>query len=400
MTFIKGVYGAVDDAAAAWRNSIEDIRAMVWNAWGRSQGIVTGFVMTPTVGSLAVDFTAGGAIIEQRGTDINGDGRGYFVYNDVTTTVTFSAPSAASRNDAVVFCWGDPQYGALGASAASPGGPQIVVVQGVSGSTTPRTDTQIQTAIGVGGWFRFADVIIAPGNTTVQAGNITDNHPSVQSRPGPKRTQLTSSANFTRADRPAAVGARVRVWGAGGGGGAADGDGGGSGESSGGGSGEYREKYYDAASWAALARTIAVTVGTGGAGGIAGTGGNGGSTTFDTVTAAGGSGGLTGANTTTSNTISGGAGGTGGSGGDVTLTGNDGGNGVIRSNIPTFVNFGAPAPGDGGGGMTRYPPPFATGNGATGKTPGGGGSGCYANAAVDRVGGAGAPGRVVITEYF
>jgi hypothetical protein len=397
VTFIKGVYGAVDDAAAAWRNSIEDIRALIWNAWGRSQGIVTGFVMTPTVGSLAVDFTAGAGIIEQRGTDINGDGRAYFVYNDVTSTVTFSAPSAASRSDAVVFCWGDPQYGALGASAASPGGPQIVVVQGVSGSTTPRTDTQIQTAIGVGGWFRFADVIIAPGNTTVQPGNITDNHPSVQSRPGPKRTQLTISGNFTRADRPAACGARVQTWGAGGGGGASDGDGGGSSESAGGGGGEYREKYYTAAQWAALAPTIAVTVGTGGAGGVAANGGNGGNTTFDTMTAAGGVGGAVGVNTTGSNSVVGGAGGSGGSGGDVAITGSDGGNGIMRSGVPGFTNYGGASP--SGGGSTRYPT-FSNGNGGTGKTPGGGGSGCLAGAAVDRTGGAGAPGRCVITEYF
>jgi hypothetical protein len=173
MTAIKGVWGAVDSSAVAWRNDIEDYRALAWEAFHQSQGVLRGFTMTLDVGSLSVTFAPGAAIIEQRGTDINGDGRGYFVYNDVNTTVAFGTPSAASRNDAVVFAWGDPQYGALGASATPPGGPMIVVVPGVSGSTVPRTDAQIQTAIGVGGWFRFADVIIAPGNTSVQAGNVT-----------------------------------------------------------------------------------------------------------------------------------------------------------------------------------------------------------------------------------
>jgi hypothetical protein len=397
MTAIKGVYGAVDEVLAVWRNDIEDIRALIWEMFGQTQGIIRGFVMTPTVGSLALDFTAGAAIVEQRGTDITGDARAYFLYNDTTTVVTFGAPSAASRSDAVVFAWVDRQYGALGTGVTT-GGPQIIVVPGVSGSVTPRTDAQIQTAIGVGGWFRMADVVIAPGNTVVAPGNITDNHPDVLRGTGPKLTLINATGNFTRASRPAATGARVRCWGAGGGGGAADGDGGGSGESGGGGGGEYREKWYTGAAWAALAKTFSVTVGTGGTGGVAGTGGTGGDTIFDTVTAKGGLGGATGSNTTTNNSIAGGAGGSGGAGGDLAIPGGEGGNGIIRSNIPTFTNYGGASP--NGGGTTRYPPPFATGNGGAGKAPGGGGSGCYANAAVDRIGGAGAAGRVEVTEFF
>lgn len=399
MTFIKGVYGAVDNVGAAWRNDIEDIRAMIWNAWGRSQGIITGFVMTPNVGSLAVDFTAGQALIEQRGTDINGDARAYFVYNDVTTTVTFAAPSAASRNDAVVFCWGDPQYGALGASVTAPGGPQIVVVQGVSGSTTPRTDTQIQTAIGVGGWFRFADVIIAPGNTTVQPGNITDNHPEVLTRPGPKATVQNATGNFTRADRPSAIGARVRCWSGGGGGGAMDGTPvGAQGESGGGASGNYSEKWYTGAAWAALPKTISVTVGTGGAGGTATVGGTGGTTIFDVINVPGGGGGAEGVATSGTNGALGGAAGATPTGGDINIQGSDGGRGRVLSGAALFTGFGGAAPNGGG---AAYFPTFVAGNGAAGKAPGGGGSGAFgAGSSSDRVGGAGAAGRVEITEFF
>lgn len=172
MTQLRGVPGAVDDVAVAYRNDIEDDRALIWDAFGRVQGVLHGLVMTEDAGSLSVTFTAGAAVVEERGTDINGDKRGYYLFEDVSFVVTFAAPDAASRNDAVVVCWADPQYGALGASVSGPG-PQVVVVKGVSGSTVPRTDTEINTAVGPGGWFRYADVIIAPGNTQIAPANVT-----------------------------------------------------------------------------------------------------------------------------------------------------------------------------------------------------------------------------------
>lgn len=173
MTAIRGVWGAVqDDGTTPYRNHAEDIRAAVWDQLGRRQGVIDGFDMTLDSGSLSVTFAAGSALIEERGTDINGDARGYHVFNDVTTQVSFDAPDASSRNDAVVFAWADPQYGALGASVSGEG-PQIVIVKGTSGSTTPRTDTQINDEIGVGGWFRYADVVIDNGDTEVDPANVT-----------------------------------------------------------------------------------------------------------------------------------------------------------------------------------------------------------------------------------
>lgn len=172
MTFIRGVPGAVNDVGGAYRNNIEDDRAQIWDAFHRRQGILQGFGHTIDPGSLSLTFAAGSAIVEERGTDITGNARGYHVNEIVSRQVVFDAPSAAARNDAVVFAWADPQYGALGASVAGPG-PQIVIVKGVSGTTTPRTDTQINTAVGPGGWFRYADVRIDPGNTSVQAANLS-----------------------------------------------------------------------------------------------------------------------------------------------------------------------------------------------------------------------------------
>lgn len=183
MTVIRGAFGAVDELGAAYRNDVEDVRAMVYHALGGTQGILDGFVMSTVAAAMEVDFTAGQALIEERGVDINGDDRGYFVFATTTTTVTFDAASVADRNDAVVFAWPDPQYGTIGAGV-SVAGPQIVVVKGVSGSTTPRTDSEINTAIGVGGWFRYADVIIDSTDTEINPANITLTYPNANDRVG------------------------------------------------------------------------------------------------------------------------------------------------------------------------------------------------------------------------
>jgi hypothetical protein len=399
MTVVKGVWGAVDESLAARRNDIEDYRALVWEMFGLAQGVLRGFVMTPTVGSLAVDFTAGAAVVEQRGTDITGDGRGYYIYNDTTTVVTFNAPSAATRSDAVVFAWVDRQYGALGTGVTA-GGPQIIVVPGVSGSSTPRTDAQIQTAIGVGGWFRYADVLIAPGNTVVAPGNITLTAQGVPGGLGPKYSVINASGNFTRADKPVAVGALVEVYSGGGGGGSVDGQASGQGESAGGAGGNYSKKWYSAAAWAALPKVIAVTVGAGGAGGTAGInpGDPGGASIFDVINVPGGLGGALGTSTTGTNGALGGKAGTAGTGGDTNQRGSDGGPGRVLAGAAAFNNCGGAAAGPEGGGATYFTN-FSAGTGAAGKAPGGGGSGAFAST-VDQVGGAGAVGRVAITEFF
>lgn len=172
MTAIRGVFGAVDELGAAYQNSAEDVRAMVFHALGGTEGILEGFVMSTVAGAMEVDFSAGRALVAEGGVDLTAEDRGYYVFADDVTTVPFEAASVADRKDAVVFAWVDPQYGALG-SGVTVAGPQIVVVKGVSGSTVARTDAEIQAAIGVGGWLRYADVLIDSTDTEINPANIT-----------------------------------------------------------------------------------------------------------------------------------------------------------------------------------------------------------------------------------
>lgn len=180
MTVIRGVFGARDEVGDPFHNTAEDIRAAMWHALGGAEGILEGFAMSTVAAAMEVDFAAGRALIAERGVDITAEDRGYYVFADDTTTVTFQAASVADRCDAVVFAWPDPQYGSLGGGVTE-AGPQIVVIQGVSGSTTPRTDSEINTAVGVGGWFRYADVVIDSTDTEINAANITLTYPNQSS---------------------------------------------------------------------------------------------------------------------------------------------------------------------------------------------------------------------------
>ncbi len=172
MTAIRGALGAVDELGAAYRNDVEDIRAVLYHALGGVAGVLSGFDLSVVPGSMEVDLSAGRALVEERGVDVVGDDRGYYLFADTTTTVPFDAASVADRCDAIVFAWPDPQYGALGAGV-SQAGPQIVVVKGVSGSTVPRTDAEINTAVGPGGWMRYADVVIDSTDTEINPANVT-----------------------------------------------------------------------------------------------------------------------------------------------------------------------------------------------------------------------------------
>ncbi len=198
MTAIRGVFGAVDELGAAYRNDAEDVRAMLYHALGGTEGILEGFVMSTVSAAMEVDFTAGRALIAERGVDITAEDRGYYVFADDVTTVTFDAASVADRCDAVVFAWPDPQYGSLGASVAV-AGPQIVVVKGVSGSTTPRTDSEINTAIGVGGWFRYADVVIDSADTEINPASIDLTYPDAL--PDDAISYAANAADLTNGSR-------------------------------------------------------------------------------------------------------------------------------------------------------------------------------------------------------
>lgn len=197
MTAIRGVYGAVDELGAAYRNQAEDVRSMLYHALGGLQGIQSGFVMSTVGGAMQVSFTAGRALIEERGVDLTGDSRGYHVFADTATVVPFAAASVADRCDAVVFAWPDPQYGAIGSGLVA--GPQIIVVEGVSGSTTPRTDSEISTAVGPGGWFRYADVVVESTDTEISPANITLTYPDASEFIGGSRGVVKSTAEVLTA---------------------------------------------------------------------------------------------------------------------------------------------------------------------------------------------------------
>lgn len=185
------------------------------------------------------------------------------------------------------------------------------------------------------------------------------------------------------------------VGGGGGGGGVAASPAGQASVSGGGGGGGYSRKRILAAN---LASTETVTIGLGGARGAAGpnAGQNGTASSFGSHCSA--SGGLSGAGGGPNAAGSSGVGGNGGTGssGDLNLDGNDGG--FARNVGGSIASLGT-------GGGTRYSAQTAPNglnqSGATGKVYGGGGSGTASSSGTGaQAGGAGAPGIVIINEYY
>jgi hypothetical protein len=202
---------------------------------------------------------------------------------------------------------------------------------------------------------------------------------------------------------------KVEAWGAGGGGGGADSNTTENRAGGGGGGGAYQ---LGASVTVTSGATVNYTVGAGGTAGTLSTnGGDGGNTVFSSaapVTGNGGSGGVSGVGTGGSVTGSGGNKGTGthngGDGADApggstaTSAGGGGGgagstaNGVSGSN----ANFGAG--GTGGGGQGGQGAGGGAGNGNPGVAPGGGGGGGWDNQGnIDRTGGVGGDGQLIIT---
>ena len=191
----------------------------------------------------------------------------------------------------------------------------------------------------------------------------------------------------------------AEVVGGGGGGGGADGNTSSVAAGGGGGAGGYSRKKIAAAS---LGATETVTVGALGAGGTAGPndGSDGGTTSFGAhcSATAGGGGAASGPQTTDR------VGGNGetagvGSGGDLNLAGSDGWHGII---FGTGATTGVAGRGGdsfyGKGGFTESSSASTTGNPGTGY--GSGGSGGLTTSNVDRAGGDGAAGIVIVYEYF
>jgi hypothetical protein len=177
LTLIRGIWAGPDGAGGAFKNGVESIRALSWHALGGRQGVIKGLVHSGVAGTMALDFTPGAALVGERAADGTATlDRGYLVWNDVVTRVTFGPASASARNDAVVAAFVDVEDGPAGTGGLEVG-PHIVVVPGVSGTTTPRTDADINDWLGRGGWVRLLDVPIASTDTEINVAGVTDHKP-------------------------------------------------------------------------------------------------------------------------------------------------------------------------------------------------------------------------------
>lgn len=206
-----------------------------------------------------------------------------------------------------------------------------------------------------------------------------------------KVIKITSSGTYT--PTPGMRAAFVQVQAGGGGGGGSTGAGAGSAAGSGGSGGGYSEGYFLAAE---IGGSQAVTIGSGGAGGANGSsnGTAGTASSFGTLLTA--TGGSFGGSTGNSTLIVRGAppdGAGGGSG--TTQNGQNGSIGTIFGTTSTAVAGSGGSSRLGLGGVGRN----EGSNGFAGQGFGAGGAGA-ASAAANQVGGAGAPGIVIVTEYF
>lgn len=172
MTLIRGGPAGPDGSGGAYPNEVETDRSAWWHALGGRQGVLKGFAHSGVAGQMALDFTPGAALVGERdATGVASLDRGYLVWADSTTRVSFGTASASDRNDAVVAAFVDVEDGPVGTGGLDVG-PHIVVVPGVSGTTTPRTDTQINDYLGRGGWVRLLDVPIASTDTEINVANV------------------------------------------------------------------------------------------------------------------------------------------------------------------------------------------------------------------------------------
>lgn len=175
MTLIRGGPAGPDGLGGAYSNTVESDRAALWSALGGRQGVLRGFVHSGVSGQMSLSFTAGAALVDER--DASGNAgtlfRGYHVWSDTATVVQFGPASPSARNDAVVAAFVDTEDGPVGTGGLDVG-PHLVVIPGVSGTSTPRTDTQITAWLGRGGWIRLLDVPIASSDVQINLAGITD----------------------------------------------------------------------------------------------------------------------------------------------------------------------------------------------------------------------------------
>jgi hypothetical protein len=191
MALIRGGPAGPDGFGGAYDNTVQTDRAALWQALGGRQGVLRGFVHAGVAGQMALDFTPGAALVGERdGSGVASINRGYLVHAAETTRVLFGPASASARNDAVVAAFVDVEAGPVGTGGLEVGG-HLVVVPGVSGTSTPRTDAQINAFLGRGGWVRVLDVPIASGATEIAVSSVVVSG----TRGGPAFAKIAKASN-------------------------------------------------------------------------------------------------------------------------------------------------------------------------------------------------------------
>lgn len=172
MALVRGGPAGPDGVGGAYQNEVETDRSAWWQALGGRQGVLRGLAISQVAGQMQLSLSAGSALLAERDASAGLLARGYFLWTDVATVVSFGAASPSARNDALVAAFVDTAAGPVG-TGGLPVGAHLVVVPGVSGTTTARTDAQVTAFLGRGGWLRLANVPVAAGAAQIDVGGIT-----------------------------------------------------------------------------------------------------------------------------------------------------------------------------------------------------------------------------------
>lgn len=183
------------DGTTDFQHPIELMRQFTDALFGRKSGRIRVSDMAISTPGVGLTLNIGSGALAVHGVENSSQGS-YFVWSNGTEAVSFGAPSASRRYDTILVRVADNQYGTI------PVAPQAYfdVVAGASGAGAPRADSYFNTGGAgyiPGAWFRLADVIIDPGDTSI---NIADVFPNWEHVFAPGAELVVLSTN-----RPAGV---------------------------------------------------------------------------------------------------------------------------------------------------------------------------------------------------
>lgn len=342
-------------------------------------GVLSGLAVAQTSTASGSVTVGPGRVLNQASSAVGG---AFVESNDATKTVDVLGVNPAEsspRNDLIVYESGP----ALGG--------RIRVVKGTANAAPvdPAVPAQATALARV----RVKSATAYAGNEVIVNADVDDLR-SFTSLTGkaPKVTAFSAAGSFTWNKTAGCKYLHVQAVGAGGGGGVAAGAASGQGQGGGGGGGGYCESILAASD---LPASVTVTVGAGGSGQVT-DGDPGGASTFGAfLTAGGGQGGAWMTATAGDGAADGGAGGTATGGNRHNIPGGDGWPGRVIAGKSTVAAHGGPSYLSG----SRRSPLSSAADASPGLAYGGGGAGAFSST-TSRAGGTGAPGRVVVVEYF